>query len=138
MSATRSLVLATAITTAIALAAYAAFRLSGAGPDAASVDAGIAAAAGFVLAALAARLKAGAFTDAASAATVGAGATMMGALLACGRSPETFGLLLVGFVLGVAVSVFALVKNLDEKTSPKLLLGVAAAPLLACLLVFGH
>ncbi|HTM69200.1 MAG TPA: hypothetical protein VL426_08000 [Candidatus Binatia bacterium] len=138
MSATRSLVIATAVSTAAALAAYVAARLAGAVPDAASVDASIAAAAIFILASAGARLKAGAFTDSASAIAVGAGAAAMGALLAASRSPETFGLLFVGFVMGIAVAVFALMKDLDEKTSPKLLLGVSAAPLLACLLAFGH
>lgn len=138
MTAARPLVLGAALSTCAALAAYAAFRLAGLGPDASSVDAGIAAAVAFVAAAAGARLKAGAFTDAASAVTVGAGATLCGAMLAASRTPQTFGLLFVGFALGVAVAVFALMKDLDEKTSPKLLLAVSAAPLLAFLVAFGR
>ncbi|HSD12633.1 MAG TPA: hypothetical protein VLC10_03680 [Patescibacteria group bacterium] len=138
MSPTRSLVLSAAASVAASLAAYAAFRAFGAASADACVRTCIVAAALFAAGSAAIRVRAGSFTTAASAAIVGVGSTMIGTLFAASRSADMFGLLLVGFVLGVALSVFALTKDLDEKASPKLLLAVPMAQMLVLLAVFGH
>lgn len=137
MTASRSLCLAAAIFTAAALIAYAAFRLAGADVATASIGTSVFAAAAFLVGAAGIRIKAGAFTPSASAATVAAGAAMTGTMMAASRSSDAFGLLFIGFFLGIGIAVFALMKDLDEHASPKLLLAAAAAPLLAFLLAFG-
>jgi len=137
MSTTRSLAYAAAVSTAAALAAYAAFRLAGSDAAAAALFTCAFASSFFVLGSIGVRIKAGAFTAPAAAAIVGAGASMIGTMFAASRSADAFGLLFVGFILAVALSVFALTKDLDEHASPKLLMIVTSAQIFVFLLVFG-
>jgi hypothetical protein len=137
MSTTRSLAYAAAVSTAAALVAYAAFRLAGADAAASALYTCVFAMSFFVIGAVAVRIKAKAFTASASAAIVGAGASMTGAMFAASRSADAFMLLFAGFFLGVALCVFALMRDLDEHASPKLLLAVPMAQMLAFMIVFG-
>ena len=137
MSPTRSLVLSGSISSVAALAAYGLLRVLGQAVPNASFATCVFASAVFLAGAVIVRSTAGSFTVPASAAIVGGGATMIVALMAASRSTDAFGLLIVGFILGVAVSVFALMKDLDEHTSPKLLLFVPMGQLAAFLTVFG-
>ncbi|MEY4744901.1 MAG: hypothetical protein RL272_846 [Candidatus Parcubacteria bacterium] len=137
MNPTRSLVLSGTASVAASLAAYGALRLFGTGAAAACVRTCACAAVIFLACAALARLRAGAFTASASAAVVGAGATAICALFAASRSADMFGLLLAGFVMGIALSIFALMKDLDEQTSPRLLLFLPIAQLIVLLTVFG-
>lgn len=137
MSPTRSLVLSSTASTATAAAAYGVLRLVGATAAAASIQASVFAAAAFVIAAIAIRIAAKSFTTEASAAVVGCGAAMIGAFMATSHASDAFGFLFAGFFLGIAISVFALLKDLDEKTSPKLLLFVPMTQLVVLLWVFG-
>lgn len=137
MSPTRSLVLSSAASTVAALAAYGIQRAAGFSAASSSLQTSLFAAAAFVIAAIAIRAVAKSFTTEASAAIVGCGAAMIGAFMATSRASDAFGFLFVGFFLGVAISVFALMKDLDEKTSPKLLLFVPMTQLVVTLWVFG-
>lgn len=137
MSTSRSLALSAAVSTAAAIAVYAAFRLAGADASAAALRACIFATSFFVVGSAVVRIKAGAFTAPASAAIVAAGASMMGTMMAASRSADAFGLLFVGFILGIALAVFALMKDLDEHASPKLLMGVTMAQMFAFMIAFG-
>lgn len=137
MSPTRSLVLSSSISTAVALAAYGILRIAGLSVAAASLQTSVFAAAAFVIAAIAIRAVAKSFTTEASAAIVGCGAAMIGAFMATSHASDAFGFLFAGFFLGIAISVFALMKDLDEKTSPKLLMFVPMTQLIVLLWVFG-
>lgn len=137
MSPTRTLALSASVSTAVTVAAYGVLRLAGTAAPDASIRTSVFAAAAFVVAAVAIRVLAKAFTTEASAAIVGCGAAMIGAFMATSRASDAFGFLFAGFFLGVAISVFALTKDLDEKTSPKLLLFVPMTQLVVLLWVFG-
>lgn len=137
MHPTRSLVLSSAASTAVMLAAYGIFRAAGQAPSSASLHAAELAPVAFIIAVGVIIAAARPLSAAASAAIVGAGAAMIGTLFAASRTADMFGLLLVGFVLGVGISVFALTKDLDVHASPKVLLFVPMAQLCALLWVFG-
>lgn len=138
MSPTRSLVLSASISTAVALVAYGTLRVAGITVAAAAQHTSAFAAAAFVVAAIAIRLIAKSFTTVASAAIVGCGAAMTGAFMATSHSSDAFGFLFAGFFISIAIAVFALMKDLDEQTSPKIILFVPMTQLLLLLMVFGH
>lgn len=138
MSPTRSLVLSGTATTAAMLAAYGLLRAFGHTASSASIVASWIAPVVFAAAAAAALLAARSLSTEASSAIVAAGATMIATFMAASRPTNVFGLLLLGFFLGIAFAVFALMKDLDERTSPKLLMAVPMAQLFALLVTFGR
>lgn len=137
MSPTRSLVLSASASTAAAIAAYGIQRAAGLSVATAALQTSVFAAAAFIVAAIAIRAVAKSFTTQASAAIVGCGAAMIGTFMATSHSSDAYGFLFAGFFLGIAISVFALMKDLDEQTSPKLMLFVPMTQLIVLLGVFG-